>query len=235
MLLSGIVAALLLVSVVVTGVGVVLRVVQWLATPQPWPVPLTPAPTTRTGAAFRLLREAVLFQSLLRASPWTWVFGWGFHFALLLAFFGHLRFATEPLWPALPDTRWLATGVGVLMLASLAGLAGRRLLVERVRRISLPSDHLMLALLAGVAISGLAMGDYAGYALRDFLWGLARLELRPLPVDVAAVAHLLLVSALLLVLPFSKLLHGVALFFNPTRYQPDRARLPAAGERAGPR
>ena len=154
---------------------------------------------------------------------------------MLLALFGHLRFATEPLWPALPDTRWLATVVGVLMLASLAGLAARRLLVGRVRRISLPSDHLMLATLAGVAVSGLAMGDYAGYAVRDFVWGLARLELRPLPVDVAAVAHLLLVSALLLVLPFSKLLHGVALLFNPTRYQPDNARLPAAEERAGTR
>ena len=93
MLLSGLAAFLLVFSVVVTLLGVALRVGQWLRTPQPWPVPLTPAPTGRAGAALRVLREALLFHSLLRASAWTWVFGWGFHLALLLAFFGHLRFA----------------------------------------------------------------------------------------------------------------------------------------------
>ena len=92
-----------------------------------------------------------------------------------------------------------------------------------------------LAALAGIAASGLAMDDYAAHALRDFVWGFARLQLRPLPLDVAAVVHLLLVSVLMLVLPFSKLLHGVALFFNPTRYQPDAARLPAGDRRADTR
>ncbi len=227
MTLSGLIAVLLPLSVAVSVGGVALRIVQWLSTPQPWPVPLTPAPSTRAGVARRLLRETVLFSSLWRASPWTWVFGWSFHLALLLAFLGHLRFATEPLWPPMPDTALLATSVGVLMLVSLAGLAARRVLVDRLRKISLASDYLMLALLAAVAASGLAMDPAAALAVREFVWGLLRLEVRPLPAGGAAPAHLLLASTLLLVLPFSKLLHGAALFFNPTRSQPDVAR-PAA-------
>ena len=42
-------------------------------------------------------------------------------------------------------------------------------------------------------------------------------------------------GVLMLVLPFSKLRHGVALFLNPTRYQPDAARLPAGDRRADTR
>ena len=142
----------------------------------------------------------------------------------MLAFLGHLRFATEPLWPEMPDTGALATAVGALMVLSLLALWLRRLRVDRVRRVSVASDHLWLALLLAVAGSGLAMGDEAGLAVRDFVWGLVAGELRPLPDGFVAPAHLLLVSLLLLVFPFSKLLHGPALWFNPTRYQPDRSR-----------
>ena len=228
-MLAALCAVALVVSTLVFVAGMALRVTQWLRTPQPWPVPTTPAPTTAAGAAGRLLRETFFFESLWRASRWTWLAGFAFHLALLLAFLGHLRFVTAPLWPALPDTGALATAVGVLMVVSLLALWARRLLVDRVRYVSVASDHGWLALLLAVAGSGLAMGHEAGLAVREFVWGLAAGELRPLPEGAAAPAHLLLVSALLAAFPFSKLLHGPALWFNPTRYQPDRARLRRQG------
>jgi nitrate reductase gamma subunit len=53
-----------------------------------------------------------------------------------------------------------------------------------------------------------------------FDWG----HLQTLPVDVALLAHLLLVIALMVVFPFSKLLHAPGVFFSPTRNQVDNAR-----------
>ena len=226
---AALVAAVLLVSLVIAVGGVLWRLRQWLGTPQPWPVPITPAPAGTGGVLLRLLRETLLFESLWRASRWTWTLGWTLHLMLLLAFLGHLRFATEPWWPALPDTSRLADAVGVLMMLALAGLWVRRLLVDRVRHISQASDYLWLALLFGIAGSGSWMGHAAGLEVREFVWGLPAGELRPLPDSVAAVAHLLLVSLLLALFPFGKLLHGPALFVNPTRVQADRARRPAAG------
>ena len=43
------------------------------------------------------------------------------------------------------------------MLVGLFGLWARRILVDRVRYISAPSDHLMLLLLIGIAASGVVM------------------------------------------------------------------------------
>ena len=78
--------------------GVVHKLVQYARTPAPLKIPTTPAPITRTGVAGRLVREVVLFESLFKASKWTWLFGWVFHAALLVVLVGHLRYFTEPVW-----------------------------------------------------------------------------------------------------------------------------------------
>ncbi len=50
------------------------------------------------------------------------------------------------------------------------------------------------------------------------------LEIRPLPADPLLAVHLGLVALLMIVFPFSKLLHAPGIFFSPTRYQNDNAR-----------
>jgi nitrate reductase gamma subunit len=85
----------------------------------------------------------------------------------------------------------------------------------------------MLALLMLTAASGLAM-KFAAHTdiigVKIFILGLMRFELQPLPADAALYAHLGLVGALLLVFPFSKLLHAPGLLFSPTRNQADNPR-----------
>jgi nitrate reductase gamma subunit len=96
-----------------------------------------------------------------------------------------------------------------------------------VRYISTPSDHLMLALLLAIGMSGLAMRYVAPtdiVALKAFVLGLMRLDWQPLPADPVLLVHLALVALLMLVFPISKLLHGPGLFFSPTRNQADNAR-----------
>ena len=113
------------------------------------------------------------------------------------------------------------------MLAGLAGLWARRFLVDRVRYISSPSDHLMLALLIAIAASGLAMKYVAPtdiVALKVFFLGLMVFSWQPLPADPALLIHLTLVATLMIVFPMSKLLHAPGVFFSPTRNQADNPR-----------
>ena len=113
------------------------------------------------------------------------------------------------------------------MLAGLAGLWVRRFAVARVRYVSTPSDHLMLALLVLIAATGLAM-KYVVHtdivALKAFVLGLVYLEWQPLPPDPLLLAHLALVALLMAIFPVSKLLHAPGVFFSPTRNQVDDPR-----------
>ena len=207
--------------------GLVHKIVQYARTPAPLKIPTTPAPVTRAGVAARIGREVVLFESLFKASKWTWLFGWVFHAALLVVLVGHLRYFTEPVWAPVAFVQGIAPYAGLAMVAGLAGLWARRFLVDRVRYISAPSDHLMLALLVAIGGSGTAM-RFAIHtdvvALKAFALGLVRLDWQPIPSDGVLLLHLGLVVALMAVFPFSKLLHAPGLFFSPTRNQADDSR-----------
>ena len=207
--------------------GLARKILQYARTPAPLKIPTTPAPVTRAGVAGRLVREVVLFESLFKASKWTWLFGWVFHAALLVVLVGHLRYFTEPVWAPVALVQGIAPYAGLAMIAGLVGLWARRFLVDRVRYISAPSDHLMLALLVAIGASGLAMrfGVHTDIvALKAFALGLVRFDWQPIPPDGVLLLHLGLVAALMAVFPFSKLLHAPGLFFSPTRNQADDPR-----------
>lgn len=220
-------AGLFYLAAIVLVAGLAVRIRQYAGTPAPLKIPTTPAPTTRGGVALRLVREVVLFESLFKATLWTWLFGWVFHAALALVLLRHLRYFTEPVWGWVAFVQPFGVYAGFAMVAGLAGLWARRFLVDRVRYISTPSDHLMLALLVAIAASGLAM-KYVAHtdvvAVKSFFLGLMTFQVRHLPADPLLALHLGLVAALMLVFPFSKLLHAPGLFFSPGRNQVDDPR-----------
>lgn len=207
--------------------GLAYKIASYWRTPAPLKIPTTPAPITTGGVALRLAREIVLFESLFKANLWIWAFGWLFHAGLLLVLVRHLRYFTEPVWFWVAFAQPFGIYAGFAMAAGLAGLWARRFLVERIRYISTPSDHLMLALLLLIAVSGLMMKFVAHtdiVAVKAFFLGLMRFELQPLPQDGPLLVHLALVAALMIVFPFSKLLHAPGIFFSPTRNQADNPR-----------
>lgn len=207
--------------------GLAWRIYDYARTPAPLNIPTTPAPQTQTGVAMRLLREVVLFESLFKANKWIWLFGWMFHFALLLVLIRHLRYFTEPVWTIVAMLQPFGMYAGFAMVAGLAGLWARRFLVERIRYISTYSDHLMLALLMAIGLTGLGMKylvptDIVG--LKAFMLGLMYFDLQPLPEQPLLLAHLFLVAMLMAIFPISKLLHAPGLFFSPGRNQADDTR-----------
>ena len=227
MVLSTIYAVLFYFAAAVFAVGLAYRISLYARTPAPLKIPTTPAPVTRTGVVARLAREVVFFESLFKASKWTWLFGWVFHAALLLVVLRHLRYFTEPVWFWVRWVQPFGLYAGFAMVAGLAGLWVRRLAVDRVRYISAPSDHLMLLLLIGIAVTGLMM-KYVAHtdilSLKAFILGLIYFDWQPIPADLVLLIHLSLVLVLMIIFPFSKLLHAPGLFFSPSRNQVDNPR-----------
>jgi len=226
-LLTILYAALFYAATALLVVGLVRKIVDYARTPAPLKIPTTPAPLTHSGVGLRMTRELLFFESLFRSSKWTWIFGWMFHVALLLVLLRHLRYFQEPVWLPVVWIQPFGLYAGFAMVGGLAGLWARRFLVDRVRYISTPSDHLMLALLLAIGLTGLGMRFVAHtdiVAVKAFMLGLMRLDLQPLPAQPLLLLHLGLVALLMIVFPISKLLHAPGVFFSPTRNQADTSR-----------
>jgi nitrate reductase gamma subunit len=174
-----------------------------------------------------MAREVLFFESLFKGNLWTWAFGWLFHVGLALVVLRHLRYFIDPVWDWVAFIQPFGIYAGLVMVAGLSGLWARRIFVDRVRYISTPSDHLMLALLVGIALSGLFMKfishtDVVG--VKNFFIGLMHFNIQALPSDGVLYAHLSMIAALMIIFPFSKLLHAPGLFFSPSRNQADNSR-----------
>jgi nitrate reductase gamma subunit len=220
-------AALFYVATAILVLGLVRKIYQYAAAPAPLKIPTTPAPTTKTGVVMRMGREVVLFESLFKSNKWIWVFGWLFHFGLALVLFRHLRYFQAPVWYIVGLAQPFGKYASFAMVAGLFGLWARRFLVDRVRYISTPSDHLILVLLIGIGLSGMSMTFVAHtdiVSLKEFMLGLMRFDVQPLPTDPILMAHLFMVATLMIIFPISKLLHAPGLFFSPSRNQVDDPR-----------
>lgn len=207
--------------------GLAYKIRDYARTPAPLKIPTTPAPLTTGGVVMRMAREVALFESLFKSNKWIWGLGWLFHVSLLLVLLRHLRYFVEPIWTWVALIQPFGMYAGFAMVAGLAGLFARRLLVDRVRYISTPSDYLMLVLLLLIGSSGLAMKFVSHtdiVAVKAFMLGLMYFEWQPLPADPALLIHLALVALLMTLFPISKLLHAPGVFFSPTRNQVDNPR-----------
>jgi len=227
MTLSVVYALIFYAAVIVFVAGVGRKIIQYAQTPAPLKIPTAPAPLTKPGVVWRILKEITIFESLFKSNKWIWIFGWLFHFGLLLVLLRHLRYFTEPVWFWVDLIQPFGKYASLAMIVGLGGLWARRFLVDRVRYISSLSDHLMLALLLAIALSGATMTFYVKVdivSLKSFVMGLIYFDFQALPPSILLLLHLAMVMLLLVVFPVSKLLHAPGLFFSPTRNQVDDAR-----------
>lgn len=214
-------------STIVLVVGLAFRIKLYWDTPAPLKIPTTPAPVTQTGVVFRMAREVVLFESLFKSNKWIWIFGWMFHMSLFLVLARHIRYFQEQPWFWVSIVQPFGKYAAFTMMIGLAGLLVRRIVVDRVRYISAPSDFLMLIMLGTIGASGLIM-LYISHtdviAVQIFFTGLMGFSINELPISIPLIIHLSLVAILMLIFPFSKLLHAPGIFFSPTRNQIDNPR-----------
>lgn len=230
-------STLLYVSVVAFLAGMGWRLFTWLRAPVPLKIVLTPGPATTPGVVCRLGAEALLFQGVFRADRMLWAAGWAFHFSLVLLAVGHFGglvapgFAQASLRLSSEQFHHLAQvagGVfGIVAMISLLWLLFRRVLAERVRYISTFGDFSGLMLLLLIIATGNQMRFMGGLDLaqaRQFVAGVLMLHPVAPPLHLAFTAHVLLVCALLVYIPFSKLMHLGGLVFSPTLNQRNNPR-----------
>ena len=213
-------------------IGVVLRIYQYATTPQPIKIMLTPAPLTKSGAFARVLGEVFFFKSLFKSNKSTWVFGYLFHISFFLLIFMHfLRhfIYSNPLpwWYNI----FVNIGIvcGIIMVLSLFLLLMRRVIIERVKFISLFQDYLILILLMLIGLAGLSLNyvltppalTVVDNRLDPYITGLVTFQFTNIPSNPVFLIHYTLVMLLILYIPFSKVMHFVGIFFSPTRNMAD--------------
>ena len=226
-MLGTIYALLFYVATLLLVVGLGQKIYRYSVTPAPLKIPTTPAPITRWGVVVRMFWEIVFFRSLFKSNKWIWAFGWVFHMSLWLVLIRHSRYFIENVPFVIKFIQPFGIYAGFAMVAGLLGLWARRVLVNRIRYITSPSDHLMLALLVAIGISGLSMRFVSKtdiIAVKSYMLGLLRFRIGDLPSDPNLLIHLTLVIILMVIFPISKLLHVPGVFFAPSRNQVDNAR-----------
>ena len=229
-MLTVVYAILFYVATITLVAGIAYRIKEYATTPAPLKIAVTPAPTTRSGVVFRMFREVAFFESLFKSNKWIWVFGVMLHLGLLLVLLRHFRYFVNldsVIWFWVPLIQPFGIYGGMVMVLGIVALFARRILVNRVRYISAPSDYLMLVLLFLIGFSGLMMKFFSRtdiIAVKQFFGGLMTFNFQPLPSDLPLLIHLGLVATLMIIFPFSKLLHAPGMFFAPTRTMVDNPR-----------
>ncbi len=226
--ISIIFTALFYISLAIFLVGMGRKIYQFWITPAPLKIPTAPTQLTQTGVVMRMIREVTLFESLFKSNKWIWLFGFLFHFGLLLVLVRHLRYFVPGDLPEIFLLMQPFKYAAFAMVIGLLGLLARRIFVQRIRYISAPSDYLMLLMLIVIGFSGAMMTFTENHtdimSVKDFASGLVTFNWADLPTDTNLLVHLFMVFVLLAIFPISKLLHVPGVFFSPTRNQVDDAR-----------
>lgn len=202
-------------------------------------------PSSTAGVIGRMLLEVFAFRSLFRgnkmrrdgenyyysSAKWLWLFALIFHWSMLIIVLRHLRLFLTPVpgWVAAIEglDGMFQIGVPVLYLTDLLFVGAltflflRRVIIPRVRYISLSVDFFPLFLLLGIAITGICMRYVFRVDLetvKELTMGLITLQ----PVISGSIEpiffmHLACVSVLIGYFPFSKLMHAGGIFLSPTR------------------
>ncbi|MBI4677124.1 MAG: respiratory nitrate reductase subunit gamma [Elusimicrobia bacterium] len=203
----------------------------WMSLASP-AMTLFPACADGQANCINTAQEAVFFKSLFQGDKVLWAFAWAFHAVLLLVFIGHFRVLSGAP-DALLRTAGMSEGAiqamssgaggaaGVVILIATVLLLARRFAIPRVAEITGPADYLILALIAAVIITGNMMrfgSEHFDLALtREFFAAVATFS-GPAQAKAlengAFVVHMLLAFMLILMIPFSKLLHFGGIFFT---------------------
>lgn len=203
-------------------VGMVYRIQVWVKTPAPLPIPLTPAPKSVFGMLARVVGDFFLFQNLLKGTRLLWIGGWLFHLCLLGVFLRHLRYFLYPVPDWIMTVQTIGIYAGFLLPLPILYLFYRRVSITRTLYVSSMADYFILFLLLCIAGTGMLMHYYARPYLVDikaFILGLITFAPVGLPSDPIFQIHFGLVLLLVAYFPFSKLVHGIGLLFNPVRTQ----------------
>lgn len=242
------------IAVTIFTVGILYRLGRWAGSRIvhniTLPGPSSTFPKTVTEAGVEIGSQVIFFKSLFQLDRGLWIGAWPMHLALGAVIGGHLvgiytlgtQFAiilpgivSEHLSEQISNL--LGTTMGIAMFVFLLYLLYRRMAIDYVKQVTNTSDYLHLLLILAIVSVGNFMRLFPAYGLeyapaKEYITFL--LLMKPIPASFEVmhnslfVLHQLLVQVLLVVFPFSKLMHVLGMF--ALRYIENRPyREPAPG------
>jgi len=215
------------ITVTIFVLGVLYRLGRWAGARIVHNITLAPFPQSNAEVVGIYARQIVLFENIFRFDMPVWVGGWIFHVALFMILGGHVmgiyflgrQFMYIGLSAALSEhmSELLGTTFGVIALIALFYLLYRRVAVDKVRRVSNPSDYLHLLLLIAIVAVGDFMRLFPGYGIeyapvKEYITTLVMFQPAAIPSNPLFITHIFLVQILLIIFPFSKLMHLFGMF-----------------------
>jgi len=202
-------------------------------------------PSSTLGVIGRMFFEVFFFRSLFKhtkaemasgniiysPSKWIWAGALLFHYSFLIIAIRHLRLFMAPI-PSFVKGLDTLDGIlqigvpglyltDVLLLVAVSYLFIRRIVVPKMRFISLPADYFPLVLIFCIGATGILMRYFLRVdivTVKQLTVGLASLHpVIPKGIGVIFFIHVTLVSTLFAYFPFSKLMHAGGVFLSPGR------------------
>ena len=217
------------ITLVVFTIGVLYRLGRWVGARIVHRIVLSPFSRTPSDVVVNIGAEAVFFRSMFRMDKKLWLGAWLMHVALFSVLAGHLlgiytlgdEFtyigATKVLSEHMSDL--LGESFGLLLFVALLYLLYRRITIKEVRVVSATSDYLHLFLLIAIVGVGDLMRLVPAWGIeyfpvRQWVTGILMGSPVPFPQVPLFAVHLLLVQILMMVFPYSKLMHSLGMFAN---------------------
>lgn len=163
----------------------------------------------------RTIKGLVFFTGLYKRDKVLWLGSWSLHLGLLLVIVAHVRIILPPDLDSI-CLHIALIGSG-LMAVSGVYLLLRRIIVQRVREITDFRDYLAeIVLLSFSATAFLLMldGGVPSETLRHYVFGLSTGTTAVIEVPHIFFWHMLAAQLLLIVIPFSHLLHLGGIFLS---------------------
>ncbi|MFZ5899052.1 MAG: respiratory nitrate reductase subunit gamma [Bacillota bacterium] len=212
--------------------GITWRIWRWMIPRIVHNITLSPFPSTWVEAIMHPIVQLLLMWNVLKFDRGLWIGAFLLHFSLVNVLGGHIvgfyTLGEQFHWVA-PNiitaaqseaaSNFLGTTFGWLFLFAILFLLYRRFAVEKVKLVSATSDYLHLFLLLAIVSLGDWMRNVHEYTVhydvaRNFLAGLFTFKPVPMPENPFFFYHFLLVQILMIVFPFSKLMHTFGMFWE---------------------
>jgi len=235
-LINAAVYLLLYVSTVVFIVGVWYQISDIVKSPNPLVIPQTPQSDALCGVIRGMAGDLFVFKSLSKGNFYLWMAGLTFHitFAVLMGFhlFGLVTYlASENIHISseiMETLSIIASLIGVLFITSLIALMIIRSNDEKSSYYSGFFDYFVVMLIFMIGVTGVFMKISAFSpnlpAVKNFMINVFSIHPKAVPLNPFFIAHISLVSIMLMVFPFTKLIHAVGFFFSPTKNMPNNPR-----------
>lgn len=163
----------------------------------------------------RAIKGFVFFSGLYKRDKVLWLGSWSLHLGLLLVIVAHVRVILPPgIDPICLQVALIGSG---LMTVSGTYLLLRRMVVQRVREITDFRDYLAECILLSFSATAFLVvldGGVSSETLRHYVSGLLTGTTAVIEVQRIFVWHLFAAQLLLIVIPFSHLLHLGGIFLS---------------------